>query len=178
VKLKVGPASVAVERGDITDWDVDAIVNAANSTLVMGAGVAAAIKRKGGVLIEEEAMRQGPIDVGEAVLTPGGNLAATHVIHAAVMGPDLKTNPETIARTTRAVLAIADKHRLTSIALPALGTGVGHVPPPQSADAMLTAVVAHLKAGGTSLKRVVFVLYQDDAYRAFVDTLKRLGGVQ
>ena len=103
MRVKVGAASIAVERGDITDWDVDAIVNAAKSTLAMGAGVAAAIKRKGGVLIEEEAMRQGPIDVGEAVLTPGGNLAATHVIHAVAMGPDLKTNPDTIARTTRAV---------------------------------------------------------------------------
>jgi O-acetyl-ADP-ribose deacetylase (regulator of RNase III) len=178
VKVKVGSASVAVERGDITDWDVDAIVNAANSTLVMGAGVAAAIKRKGGVLIEEEALRQGPIDVGEAVLTPGGNLAATHVIHAAVMGPDLKTDPDTIARTTRAVLAIADKHRLTSIALPALGTGVGHVPPAAAAETMITAVAAHLKTPKTTLKRVVFVLYQDEAFRAFTDTLKRVVALQ
>jgi O-acetyl-ADP-ribose deacetylase len=178
VKVKVGSASVAIERGDITDWDVDAIVNAANSTLAMGAGVAAAIKRKGGVLIEEEAMRQGPIEVGEAVLTPGGNLAATHVIHAAVMGPDLKTDPETITRTTRSVLAIAEKHRLTSIALPALGTGVGHVPPAAAAEAMLTAVVGHLKPGKTTLKRVVFVVYQDEAFRAFSDALKRLGALQ
>src|SRR6266851_1761617 len=115
MKLKVKQASVLVERGDITDWEVDAIVNAANSTLAMGAGVAAAIKRKGGVIIEEDAMRQGPIEVGEALLTPGGNLQATHVIHAVVMGPDLKTDAEVVARTTRAVLAVADKHRLTSI---------------------------------------------------------------
>jgi O-acetyl-ADP-ribose deacetylase (regulator of RNase III) len=178
VKVKVGSASVAIERGDITDWDVDAIVNAANSTLAMGAGVAAAIKRKGGVLIEEEAMRQRPIEVGEAVLTPGGNLAATHVIHAVVMGPDLKTDPETITRTTRSVLAIAEKHRLTSIALPALGTGVGHVPPAAAAEAMLTAVVGHLKPGKTTLKRVLFVVYQDEAFRAFSDALKRLGALQ
>ncbi|HEU4370241.1 MAG TPA: macro domain-containing protein, partial [Methylomirabilota bacterium] len=117
MRAKVGPATVAIERGDITDRDVDAIVNAANSTLTMSTGVAAAIKRKGGVLIEEEAIRQGPIEVGDAVLTPGGNLAATHVIHAAVMGPDLTTDPETIARTTRSVLALADKHRVTSLAL-------------------------------------------------------------
>jgi O-acetyl-ADP-ribose deacetylase len=178
MRVKVGSASVAVERGDITDWDVDAIVNAANSTLAMGTGVSAAIKRKGGVLIEEEAIRQGPIEVGEAVLTPGGNLAATHVIHAAAMGPDLKTDPETIARTTRAVLVLADKHRLTSIALPALGTGVGHVAPGLAAEAMLGAVVAHLKSAKTSIKRVVFVLYQDDALRAFTDTLKRLAALQ
>ena len=178
MKAKVGAATVAIERGDITDRDVDAIVNAANTTLAMGAGVAGAIKRKGGVIIEEEAMRQGPIEVGEAVLTPGGNLAATHVIHAAVMGPDLRTDAGAIGRATRAVLAIADKHRLTSLALPALGTGVGNVPPATAAEAMVAAVVDHLKSGKTSLKRVIFVLYQDDAHRAFTDTLKRVAAVQ
>jgi O-acetyl-ADP-ribose deacetylase (regulator of RNase III) len=178
MRLRLGPASISIERGDITDWEVDAIVNAANSTLAMGAGVAGAIKRKGGVIIEEEAVQQGPVEVGEAVLTTGGNLAATHVIHGAVMGPDLKTDGETIAKTTRAILALADKHRLTSIALPALGTGVGHIPSPVSADAMLKEVVAHLKRGQSSLRRIVFVLYLDDAYRAFTDTLKRLGGAQ
>ena len=177
MKLKIGQASVAIERGDITDWNVDAITNAANSNLTMGAGVAAAIKRKGGVIIEEEATRQGPIEVGEAVVTPGGNLLATHVIHAAVMGPDLKTDAVTVAQATKAVLAVAEKHRITSLALPAFGTGVGHVPPAACADAMLKEVASHLKAGQSSLKRIVFVLYQDDAYRAFTETLKRLGGV-
>lgn len=178
MKLKVGTGSVAIERGDITDWEVDAVVNAANTTLAMGAGVAGALKRKGGVIIEEEAMRQGPVEVGEAVLTTGGNLAATHVIHAAVMGPDLRTDPDKIAAATRATLALADKHRITSLALPALGTGVGNVPPPASAQAMLGEVVGHLKAGKSSLRRVIFVLYQDDAYRAFTETLKRLTGMQ
>jgi O-acetyl-ADP-ribose deacetylase (regulator of RNase III) len=178
VKARIGAASIAIERGDITDWEVDAVVNTANTTLAMGAGVAAAIKRKGGVIIEEEAIRQGPVEVGEAILTPGGNLAATHVIHAAVMGPDLKTDAEMVARSTRAVLSLADKHRITSLAMPALGTGVGKVAPARSAEAMLTVVVGHLREGKTSLKRVVFVLYQDDAYRTFTDTLKRLTAVQ
>lgn len=178
MRLKIGQSSISIERGDITDWEVDAIVNAANSALAMGTGVAGAIKRKGGVIIEEEAMRQGPVEVGEAVLTTGGNLAATHVIHAAVMGADLKTDGEKIAATTRAVLALATKHRITSIALPALGTGVGRVPAAVSAEAMLGAVVDHLRAGGSTLRRVAFVLYQDDAYKSFTDTLKRLGAVQ
>ena len=177
MKLKIGAASIAIERGDISDRDVDAIVNAANSTLVMGTGVAGAIKRKGGVIIEEEAVRQGPVEVGEAVLTTGGNLGATHVIHAAVMGPDLQTDAEKITKATRAVLALGDKHRITSLALPALGTGVGHIPPAVSAEAMLKEVVGHLKGRQSSLRRVVFVLYQDDAYKAFSETLKRLGGV-
>jgi len=178
MKVKVGPASVAVERGDITALDVDAIVNAANTTLVMGTGVAAAIKRKGGALIEEEAIRQGPIEVGEAVLTPGGNLVATHVIHAAAMGPDGKTDLDAIVRTTQSVLALADKHRLTSLALPALGTGAGQVAPAAAAEAMLSTVLTHLKSAKTSLKRVVFILYQDETFRAFTDTLKRMGALQ
>jgi O-acetyl-ADP-ribose deacetylase (regulator of RNase III) len=178
MKVRVGLASVSIERGDITDREVDAVVIAATTTLAMGTGVAATMKRKGGVIIEEEALRQGPVEVGEAVLTPGGNLKATHVIHAAIMGADLKTDAAVVGRATQAVLAIADKHRLTSIALPALGTGVGRVPATAAADAMLEVLVAHLKGGKTALKNVIFVLYQDDAYRAFTDTLKRLGGVQ
>src|SRR2546427_9301342 len=167
MRLRIGQSSIAIERGDITDWEVDAIVNAANSTLAMGTGVAGAIKRKGGVIIEEEAMQQGPVEVGEAVLTTGGNLAATHVIHAAVMGPDLKTDGEKITATTRAVLALAAKHRITSLALPALGTGVAHAPPAVPREAMPNAATGQLKAGGTPLKRVTFVLDQDDAYKAF-----------
>ncbi len=178
MKTKVGAAIVAVERGDITAQDVDAIVNAAGPGLAMSTGVAATIKRKGGGLIEEEALRQGPIEVGEAVLTPGGNLPATHVIHAAAVGTDLKTDAETVARTTRAVLALADKHRLTSLALPALGTGAGQVAPAAAAEAMLNAVITHLKSSKTALKRVVFILYQDETFRAFTDTLKRLGTLQ
>jgi len=176
MRLKIGQAVISIERGDITDFEADALVNAANSTLVMGAGVAGALKRKGGAIIEEEALRQGPIEVGEAVITTGGNLIATHVIHAAVMGPDLKTDAGIIATATKAVLALADKHRLGTVALPAFGTGVGHIAPPVSADAMLGAVVEHLKGGKSTLKRVRFVLYLDDAYKAFTETLKRLGG--
>jgi O-acetyl-ADP-ribose deacetylase len=178
MKLKVKQASVLVERGDITDWEVDAIVNAANSTLAMGAGVAAAIKRKGGVIIEEDAMRQGPIEVGEAVLTTAANLPAIHVIHAAALGPDLKADATKIGAATKSALQLAEKHRITSIAFPALGTGVGGFPPAKAADAMVTTVLDHLKSGTSSLKRVVFVLYQDEAYKAFTEVLKHLGGVQ
>src|SRR5438309_11457077 len=106
MKLRIGQSSISIERGDITDWEVDAIINSANSTLTMGTGVASTIKRKGGVIIEEEAMRQGPVEIGEAVLTTGGNRGATYVIHAAVMVPDLQTDSEQIARRTPAVLAL------------------------------------------------------------------------
>jgi O-acetyl-ADP-ribose deacetylase (regulator of RNase III) len=140
--------------------------------------VSGAIKRKGGVIIEEEAVRQGPIEVGEAVLTTAGNLAATHVIHAAAMGPDLKADATKIGAATKSALQLADKHRITSIAFPALGTGVGGFPPAQAAEAMVTGVLDHLKTGASSLQRVIFVLYQDEAYKAFTDALKRLSGVK
>ena len=178
MKVKFGKTTFALERGDITDAEVDAIVNAASSELSMGTGVSGAIKRKGGVVIEEEALRQGPVEVGEAVLTVAGNLPATHVIHAATMGKDLKTDPDKIKAATKSTLALAEKHRLTSIAFPALGSGVGSVAPEKSADAIMTAVVEHLKGGNSSLQKVLFVVYQDEAYKAFTETLKRLGGTK
>lgn len=178
MKCKIGKTMVVVERGDITDAEVDAVVNAANAELWMGAGVAGALKRKGGVVIEEDALRQGPIEIVEAVLTVAGNLAATHVIHAVTMGKDLKTDPEKITAATRATLVIAEKHKLSSLAFPALGSGVGGVPPAQSADAMLSTVVEHVKRGNSSLERVLFVLYEDQAQKAFSEVLKRLGGVR
>ena len=178
MKVKVGKTTVVIERGDITDAEVDAVVNAANSELWMGTGVAGAMKRKGGLVIEEEALRHGPIEIGEAVLTVGGNLPATLVIHAATMGRDLKTDPEKIAAATRSTLALADKHKLESIAFPALGSGVGGVQPAQSAEAMLSTVVQHVTRGNSSLQKVMFVLYQDEAFKAFTETLKRLSGAK
>src|SRR5499425_1255375 len=106
MKVKVGSTIFSIEQGDITEAEVDAIVNAANATLSMGTGVAGAMKRKGGTVIEEEAKRQGPIEPGEAVLTVAGNLPATHVIHAAALGPDLKSNPERVAAATRSSLEL------------------------------------------------------------------------
>jgi O-acetyl-ADP-ribose deacetylase (regulator of RNase III) len=130
------------------------------------------------VVIEEEALRQGPIEIGEAVLTVAGNLPATHVIHAATMGKDLKTDPEKIAAATKSTLVLAEKHRLTSLAFPALGSGVGSVPPEKSAEAILSTAVEHLKGGNSSIQRILFVVYQDEALKAFTDTLKRLSGTK
>src|SRR5499426_2488100 len=177
-KVKIGGTTLLIVRGDITEAEVDAVVNAANAELWMGTGVAGAIKRKGGVVIEEEALRQGPIEIGEAVLTVAGNLPATHVIHAATMGKDLKTDPDRIAAATKATLVLAEKHRLTSLAFPALGSGVGGVPPEKSASAILSAMLAHLKSGTSSIQKILFVVYQDEAYKAFTETLKALSGAK
>jgi O-acetyl-ADP-ribose deacetylase len=177
MKAKLGNATVSIQLGDITDAEVDAIVSAATSQLLMSTGVAGAMKRKGGTVIEEDAVRQGPIEVGEAVLSVAGNLPATHVIHAATMGPDLKTDPALIAAATKSSLALVEKHRLTSIAFPALGSGVGGVPPAKSAEAMLGTLAEHLKSGKSSLQKVQFILYQAEAQKAFTDTLKKLTGL-
>lgn len=178
MKCKIGKTTVVVERGDITEAEVDAVVNAANDELLMGTGVAGAMKRKGGVVIEEDALRQGPIEIGEAVLTVAGNLPATHVIHAVTMGKDLKADPAKITAATRATLAIAEKHKLSSLAFPALGSGIGGVPAAQSADAMLSTVVEHVKRGNSSLERVLFVLYEDQAQKAFSEVLNRLSAIR
>jgi O-acetyl-ADP-ribose deacetylase len=168
MKVRVGQTDVILDRGDITDHEVDAIVNAANDQLVMGAGVASAIKRKGGLIIEEDAVRQGPVEVGEVVVTTAGNLAASYFIHAAVMGQDLSSTPDIVRRTTLAALRRAEEMRLQSVAFPAFGTGVGRVAPKDSAEAMVAALRSHLAdVPGSTLRRIHFVLFQEDTYQAF-----------
>src|SRR5437660_10257169 len=112
------PVEPEVVEGDITKLEVDAIANAANDRLWMGAGVAGAIKRAGGDEIEREAVAKGPIPVGSAVATGGGRLAAQHVIHGAVMGQDLRTSPDLIAETTRSCLEGAEELGVAWVALP------------------------------------------------------------
>jgi len=152
--------------GDICDRKVDALVNAANNELWMGGGVAGAIKRVGGKEIEQEAMRQGPIPVGAAVVTGGGSLRARHVIHAAVMGNNLKTGADEIRRATLSALNRAKELGLRSIAFPALGTGVGGFPIEECARIMYQAMVGHV-VGGTSLQMIEIVLFGREAYDAF-----------
>jgi O-acetyl-ADP-ribose deacetylase len=153
-----------VVEGDITALEVDAIANAANNALWMGSGVAGAIKRAGGEEIEREAVAQGPIEVGGAVATGAGRLAAKHVIHGAVMGQDLRTDGDRVRRTTQRCLELADELGCRSLALPAFGTGVGGFPLEDCARLMVTAARAH---EASSLERVVFAVFGDEARRAF-----------
>jgi O-acetyl-ADP-ribose deacetylase (regulator of RNase III) len=172
---QVGTPALEVVQGDITECAVDAIVNAANNHLWMGAGVAGAIKRKGGQVIEDEAVRQGPIPVGEAVVTGGGSLKARYVIHAAAMGHDLVTNADLIRQATINSLKRAIDLGLTSVALPALGTGVGGFPVHEAAQVMIDATCKALRSTPqTSLKRVLFVLFTPDALQAFEEALARV----
>ena len=153
-----------VVEGDITTLDVDAIANAANDRLWMGAGVAGAIKRAGGEEIEGEAVALGPIEVGEAVATGAGRLRARHVIHGAVMGQDLRTNTQLVRRTTRRCLEVADELGASSLALPAFGTGVGGFPLAECAEIMVAEARAHEPR---SLTRVVFAVFGAEAAKAF-----------
>ncbi len=166
MEKRIGSVLVRVVAADITDREVEAVVNAANNHLWMGSGVAGAIKHRGGQEIEREAVAKGPVAVGEAVVTTGGLLKARYVIHAAVMGQDLRTNAEHIRAAALNALARAKQLNLKSIALPALGTGVGGFPLGECASVMLAAVEEHVKAG-TSLETVEFVLFGEEALRAF-----------
>lgn len=157
---------IKVMQGDITESDADAIVNAANNHLWMGAGVAGAIKRKGGEIIESEAVSKGPIPVGEAVATTAGSLPNKYVIHAAAMGQDLVTDEVKIAAATKNALLRAEELNLESIDFPALGTGVGGFPAEAAAKIMVGAAKDFL-AGSKSVQRVGFVLFDYDSFKAF-----------
>ncbi len=173
--LAFPPLTIEIAEGDITAQDVDAVVNAANTQFWMGAGMAGAIKARGGVEIEREAMLQGPVEPGQCVLTTGGRLVARHVIHAAVMGQDLRTSGAYIEQATRTALALADDRAFTSIALPAFGTGVGGFPLDECAHVMITAV-RQQASGLTRLRLARFVLFGQQAYAAFERAARRILG--
>lgn len=171
MERRFGQTTVSLHQGDITRLAVDAIVNAANTHLWMGGGVAGAIKRAGGAAIEQEAVARGPIAVGEAVATGAGALSCRHVIHAATMAQDLSTSGAAIRAATRASLRVADELGLGSIALPALGTGVGGFPLDEAAALMLEEITGYLR-GPTGLVRIVLVAFNAEAAEVFSRVLE------
>jgi O-acetyl-ADP-ribose deacetylase (regulator of RNase III) len=164
MSFSLPPITLEIVDGDLAAQSTDAVVNAANNHFWMGAGVAGALKARGGAEIETEAMAQGPVEPGDCVITSGGRLNARHVIHAAVMGQDLHTSAAIIDRATRNALRMADAHRLESMALPAFGTGVGGFPIDECARVMIEAIRAEA-ASLASLRRIRFVLFGTSAYR-------------
>lgn len=135
---------VHLAKTDITEMAVDAVVNPANSLGIMGGGVAAALSRKGGPLIQREAMSLAPIAVGAAVVTNAGTLWAKHVIHAPTMEePGTRVGVENVRRATRAALLAAAHHGFEVIAIPGMGTGLGGVDPADAARAMVDELRAH-----------------------------------
>jgi O-acetyl-ADP-ribose deacetylase (regulator of RNase III) len=158
------PVELEVLQGDVTTLDVDAIANAANTDLLHGGGVAAAISRAGGPAIQEESHAKAPIGLGEAVETTAGELPARWVIHAATMELGGPTSAEIITRATRSTLARAEELGARSLALVAFGTGVGGFPLDEAAGLMVGAVREHRPR---SLERVVFAVHGGEAQRAF-----------
>ena len=158
---------IKIIQGDITELEVDAIVNAANNKMVMGGGVAGAIKKKGGEIIEEEAVKKGPVKIGEAVFTQAGSLPAKYVIHAATMGMDFKTDEDKIRESCKNALRLAEELKIKSIAFPALGCGVGGFPLLAAAKLMAQEVMKHLRENNPRLKEITFCLYDKEAYDVF-----------
>ena len=159
---------IVIQQGDITEMDADAIVNAANNDLILGAGVAGAIYRKGGEEIQEECNAIGSIPVGYAAITGGGKLKARFVIHAASMGlGGVRTTAKSLRTSTDHSLRIASERGLKTIAFPAVGTGVSGFPVKECAEVMLREAAGHLKSG-SSLETIYFVLF-DAASRDVFD---------
>jgi O-acetyl-ADP-ribose deacetylase (regulator of RNase III) len=174
VQVTVGSTRLELVEGDLTELAADAIVNAANRELQLGAGVAGAIRSKGGPAIQEECDRLGPIQVGEAVLTGAGELAARHVIHAVGPRQGEGDEEEKLASATRQALLIAEEQGLGWVALPAISTGVFGFPLDRCAAIMLGTAIAFLLPG-SHLDRVTFCLWGNGAFSAFADELARHG---
>jgi O-acetyl-ADP-ribose deacetylase (regulator of RNase III) len=163
-------AKIKLSQGDLTEVDADAIVNAANNDLILGGGVAGAIRVKGGPTIQEECNRIGAIALGEAAITGAGRLKARHVIHAASMRLGESASEANLRAATRNALRRANENSLKSIAFPAIGTGIAGFPIERCAQVMLEEVHAHLK-GSTTLERVDFVLFDRPSVEVFEKTL-------
>jgi O-acetyl-ADP-ribose deacetylase (regulator of RNase III) len=157
---------IALREGDITREAVDAVVNAANSALQLGAGVAGAIRERGGPSIQEECDRIGPIEVGAAAVTGAGALPARFVLHAATMPPGGRATEESVRSALRASLALADAQGCRSVAVPALGAGIAGFPLQRCAEVLLEEARRHL-SGETGLEEIRFVLFGEPAYRVF-----------
>lgn len=171
MNIHIQHGEIQVVTGDITGQDTSALVNAANNHLWMGGGVAGALKKKGGEVIEEEAVALGPVAVGSAVITGAGALTARYVIHAAVMGQDLHTDERKVRDATRSALSLAGERGIDSVSLPALGTGVGGFSVHHCARVMIEEAVLFLSANPKT--RVVrFVLFDAATTKVFEEELR------
>jgi len=160
-------------KGDITELEVDAIVNAANNELILGGGVAGAIRTKGGPRIQEECDRIGSIRLGEAAVTTAGNLKAHYVIHAASMKMGEETSAKNLRSSTRNSLLRAEEKGFKTIAFPAIGTGIAGFRMEDCAKIMIGEMLEHLKSH-SSLEKIYFVLYENAALKVFEETYKNL----
>lgn len=167
IAVKIKDTELKIVKSDITALEVDAIVNAANNKLLMGGGVAGVIRKKGGRAIEDEAVKKGPIKIGEAIWTKAGGLKAKYVIHAATMGMNFKTDETKIRLSCANALRRAEDLKIKSIAFPALGCGVGGFPLEGAAKIMTQEILKHLRENTSSLTEIILCLYDQEAYQIF-----------
>jgi O-acetyl-ADP-ribose deacetylase len=164
---------IVTRQGDLTESDCEAVVNAANTDLMLGAGVAGAIRKKGGPRIQAECNKIGPIALGEAAVTTGGDLKARHVIHAAGMHLGGGVSEQSLRDTTRNSLRRATENGIKSVAFPAIGTGIGGFPLKRCAEVMLEEIRDCLKRERIP-QRVEMALFDQAALSAFEQALKKL----
>ncbi len=162
---RVGNTAIEVHRGSITELAVDAVVTTANRYLWMGGGVAGAIRRRGGVGIQMEAVQKAPIELGEAVATAGGRLKADYVIHAVVADKDLLTDGKNVEKAARCALECAQDLGVKSLAFPALGVGLG-LPIDECAEILVRTVFRFLEENPDCFGQVYFALIEDEAVEA------------
>ncbi|MFA5059589.1 MAG: macro domain-containing protein [Candidatus Omnitrophota bacterium] len=169
--MKIENTEIKIIKGDITDLTVDAIVSVANDRLLMNVDVASAIKRKGGQAIEDEAVKNLPVVMGNCVLTTAGNLKAKHVIHSVIMGMDLRTDEKKIRQGVAGALKLANQMKLKSLAFPALGHGVGGFPLIGVPKVMIQEVLKFLRQAKSAPSEIIFCLYDDDSFKIFEKTI-------
>jgi len=161
---------IEILRGDITELDVEAIVNPANSYLEMGGGLAGILRRKAGREVQEEALRKAPCPVGKAVATSAGNLKARYIIHAPTMkNPAEKISVENVKLAMKGILECAEQNNIKVVAIPGLGTGVGGVDEKEAAKAMVEAA---RNFDSDAIEKIIFVGYSDGLYRGFKDAIQ------
>jgi len=182
MEITINNTKVSIVQGDITRHATDAIVNAANSSLMGGGGVDGAIHRAGGPAILEECKeivsRQGRLPTGKAVITTGGNLKAKHVIHT--VGPfwqgGARKEAELLASAYRESLTVAAENKLASISFPSISTGAYGYPVAEAASIAIGTVISFLKERATSIKEVVFVLFDSRTYESYCSALQEMMG--
>lgn len=172
MRVDIGNCVLELLKGDITEMQTEAIVNAANARLVLGGGVAGAIRRKGGPKIQEECDKTGRTFVGGAVKTTAGDLKAKYVIHA--VGPQMGegNEDEKLKSATLNSLKLADENNIKSISFPAVSTGIFGFPIERCAKIMLRTTIDYLN-GQTGLEKVIFCLFGRDSYEVFANQLKQ-----
>ncbi len=163
---------VVIIAGDLVEQDVDAIVNAANNDLLLGGGVAGAIRARGGAAIQRECDAHGPVNVGEAAITSAGELRARHIIHAASMQLGGRTTAESLRSSMDHVFRLARDHAVRTIAVPAVGTGIAGFPMEDCARVMADCV-SRAVAGGWQPEEIRFVLFGDAARNTFEEAFRR-----